>query len=97
MEEPIRNRTYFTLLDQHGKGHPAMEYVAATLDGQHVFQVMPLKRFVKLIGSGERLEPLGEGRYIDVRSGRTYSARVGDVATLPGQRDAPPEKDDRQA
>jgi hypothetical protein len=36
---------------------------------------MPLKRFVKLIGSGERLEALGNGRFVGASSGRTYSAQ----------------------
>lgn len=94
MKELTRNRTYFTLLDEDGMGHPAMEYVAATLDVQPDPEIMPLKRFVKLIGSGEHLEPLDNGRYIGSRSGRTYSTHLaalptrltGSDASLPGDK-----------
>ena len=77
MDDSNCQRTYFTVTDDSGKGHPAVEYLAATLDGGPVFQVMPLKRFVKLIGSGEHLEALGDGRFIGLRSRRTFSARFG--------------------
>ena len=56
---------------------PAMEYVAGTLEEQPVVQVIPMKRFVKLIGSGESLEALGDGRFIGSRTGRAFSARQG--------------------
>lgn len=69
-------RTYFTVTDEFGNGHPAMEYLAGSLDGQPVFQVIPLKRFVKLIGSGEVLERVGEGQFVGARSRRTYCIRL---------------------
>lgn len=72
MDQSDCRRTYFTVLDEDGVGHPAMEYLAATLDEQPVFQVLPLKRFVKLIGSGEHLEAAGDGRFVSSRSRRTY-------------------------
>ena len=75
MDEGTCQRTYFTVTDDDGNGHPAMEYLAASLDDAPVFEVMPLKRFVKLIGSGEHLKSLGDGRFIGSRSRRTFSAR----------------------
>lgn len=81
MEELTRNRTYFTLLDEDGIGHPAVEYVAATLDVQPAPEIMPLRRFVKLIGSGEHLEPLDNGRYIGSHSGRAYSTHLAALPT----------------
>ncbi|MEJ8840048.1 hypothetical protein [Ramlibacter sp. AN1133] len=74
MERSNRERTYFTVTDEAGQGHPAMEYLAGTLDEEPAFQVLPLKRFVKLIGSGEALESIGEGRFVGSRSRRKYSA-----------------------
>jgi len=76
VDELTCHRTYFTVTDEDGNGHPAVEYLAATLDGERVFQNMPLKRFVKLIGSGEHLESLGNGRFIGSYSRRTYSAQL---------------------
>lgn len=77
MEHLERERTYFTLVDESGKGHPAMEYVAGTLDEEPTFQIVPLKRFVKLIGSGEPLEAAGEGQFVGARSRRKFSAGQG--------------------
>jgi hypothetical protein len=77
VQEPDRQRIYFTLTDESGRGHPAMEYLAGTLEEEPVFQVIPMKRFVKLIGSGESLEALGDGRFIGSRTGRAFSARQG--------------------
>ena len=77
MEEPAGNRTYFALKDESGKAHPAMAYLAGTLDEEPVFQVVPLKRFVKLIGSGEHLEALEDGRFLGLRTGRIYSITQG--------------------
>lgn len=74
MDDSNCDRTYFTVTDADGKGHPAVEYLAATLDETPVFQILPLKRFIKLIGSGENLEPLGGGRFIGTHSRRTYCA-----------------------
>ena len=75
MDAITTQRTYFTVTDENGIDHPAVAYLAATLDGDHVFQVMPLKRFVKLIGSGEHLVSLGDGRFVGSYSRRTYSAQ----------------------
>ena len=72
MDEPKRDRSYFAVTDESGRRHPAMEYLAGTLDDQPVFQVMPLKRFVKLIGSGEPLESIGDGRFVGSRTRQTY-------------------------
>jgi hypothetical protein len=77
VDEGTCQRTYFTVTDDDGKGHPAVEYLAATVDEQALFEVTPLKRFVKLIGSGEHLKSLGDGRFIGSYSRRTYLARSG--------------------
>lgn len=77
MDESTYHRTYFTVTDDDGNGHPAVEYLAATLDDRTVFPIMAVKRFVKLIGSGEHLESLGDGRFIGSYSRRTYSAQMG--------------------
>ena len=77
MDATTSQRTYFTVTDEHGNGHPAVEYLAATLDGEPAFQGLPLKRFVKLIGTGEHLESLGDGRFVGARSRRTFLARRG--------------------
>jgi len=74
MEQSDQERTYFTVTDESGKGHPAMEYLAGTIGEEPSFQVLPLRRFVKLIGSGEPLESLGEGRFVGSRSRQKYSA-----------------------
>jgi hypothetical protein len=42
-----------------------------------VFEVVPLKRFVKLIGCGEHLEALEDGRFLGLRTGRIYSVAQG--------------------
>jgi hypothetical protein len=78
-------RSYFTVVDEEGIAHPAMEYVAATLDEQPVFHVLPLKRFVKLIATGENLAALGDGRFIGARSGRVFKggARRADPVLTP--------------
>jgi hypothetical protein len=83
VDERNRDRTYFLVTDESGKGYPAMEYLAATLDEQPVFQVMPLKRFVKLIGSGEPLESIGDGRFVGARTRQTYSCQKGHAAPRP--------------
>jgi hypothetical protein len=69
-----RPRTYFTVTDEFGATYPAMEYIAGTLDEHPVFHVVPLKKFVKLIGSGEHLEGLGDGDFVGLTSRRRYSA-----------------------
>lgn len=74
MDDFDRPRTYFTVTDEFGATYPAMEYIAGTLDEQPVFHVVPLKKFVKLIGSGEHLEGLGDGDFVGVTSRRRYSA-----------------------
>ena len=75
MDESDCRRNYFTVVDDEGVAHPAMEYLAATLDEQPVFHVLPLKRFVKLIATGENLAALGDGRFIGARSGRIFAER----------------------
>jgi len=75
VDEMTCHRTYFTVTDDEGNGHPAMEYLAVSSDSEPVFEVTPLKRFVKLIGSGEHLKSLGDGRFVGSYSRRTYCAK----------------------
>jgi hypothetical protein len=74
VDDPDRPRTYFTVVDENGTCHPAVSYLAATLNEEPVFQVMPLKRYIRLIGSGEHLEPVGDGRFVGASTRRTFSA-----------------------
>ena len=76
MDDSDCERMYFRVLDGEGNSHPAVEYLAATLDQEPVHEVLPLRRFVKLIGSGERLESLGGGQFVGFRSRRTYSVQL---------------------
>ena len=76
MDHLDQPRSYFTVIDESGTLHPAVDYLAGTLDEQPVFEIMALKRFVKLIGSGEHLSDIGDGRFIGLRSRRTYSFRA---------------------
>lgn len=57
MDIEVTHRTYFTLVDESGAASPAMEYWAVPPDGAAGM----LRKFVKLIGSGETLEALAIG------------------------------------
>ena len=59
MDQPTSQRTYFTVTDEGGHPHPAVEYLAATLDADAVVQDMPTRRFIRLIGAGEHLQAIG--------------------------------------
>ena len=73
MTDATESRRYFTVLDESGRPAPAMEYWAATPDqDEPVYEVVALRRFVKLIGSGERLEETTEGVFVGNRSRRTF-------------------------
>lgn len=73
MIDATQSRRYFTVLDESGRPAPAMEYWAATPDQDvPLYQVLPLRRYVKLIGSGEYLEETAEGVFVGSRSQRTF-------------------------
>jgi hypothetical protein len=66
-------RLYFSVLDASGKTLPAVEYWAGSPQGDHPpFQVVPLRRFVKLLGAGESLQEVGSGVFTGVSSGRRF-------------------------
>lgn len=66
-------RRYFSVRDPLGGLFPAVEYWAATLDEEHItFEVVPLRRHIKLLGSGERLEEVVDGTFVGARSRRTF-------------------------
>ncbi len=66
-------RRYFTVLDEAGRPAPAVEYWAASLDGaEPAYEALPLRRFVKLLGSGECLEKVEEGVFIASISRRAF-------------------------
>jgi hypothetical protein len=67
-------RIYFTVLDEKGRAVPAVEYWAAHMDeAQEVHEVLPLRRFVKLIGPDEPLKENGEGVFEGVTTGMTFT------------------------
>lgn len=72
-EVETQTRLYFTVLDAWGKAMPAVEYWAASSQDEHPpFQVVPLRRFVKLLGAGESLQEAGKGVFTGISSGRRY-------------------------
>lgn len=70
-------RTYFTVVDEAGQAAPAVEYWAAHFDeAVENHEVLPLRRFVKLLGSGESLLEVGQGIFETEGSGkRLYRLR----------------------
>lgn len=73
MATAMDTRRYFTVLDEDGRAAPAVEYWAAVVDeDQPVYQVLPLRRFIKLIGSGEQLEEAHEGVFVASFSRRIF-------------------------
>lgn len=68
-------RRYFTVLDEDGRAMPAVEYWAGYFEQeQPVHDVVPLRRFLKLLWSGEPLNEKGEGVFVGRHSGRRYFA-----------------------
>lgn len=95
MATATETRRYFTVLDEAGNAAPAVEYWSATVDEdvQPVYEVLPLRRFFKLLDSGERLEEAQPGVFISRSSGRTFfpmpagqdqEAAASPEGTLPG-------------
>lgn len=72
-EVESRTRLYFSVLDASGKAMPAVEYWAGSPHNeQPPFQVVPLRKFVKLLGAGESLREVGNGVFTGVNSGRRF-------------------------
>lgn len=73
MTDPHPERRYFTVIDEEGRVAPAVEYWAAMLtDDWHLYEGMTLRRFVKLIGSGEALKETDAGVFVGTETHRTY-------------------------
>ncbi|HSW20834.1 MAG TPA: hypothetical protein VLJ86_26670 [Ramlibacter sp.] len=73
-----QTRVYFSVLDPTGHRLPAVEYWAGTLDSETpVFQVAPLRRFIKLLGSGEPLRDAGDGLFTGAVTGRSFIRIAG--------------------
>lgn len=74
MHEPeTSSRKYFTVVDEHGRAMPAVEYWAGTFDTtQPQFEIVPLRRFIKLIGTGESLREDGDGVLRTAGSGQRF-------------------------
>lgn len=69
-------RVYFTVIDDAGRTAPAVEYWAEHFDeSAEGTEVLPLFRFVKLIGSGECLRASGNGTFVGEVCGRTFHQR----------------------
>ena len=67
-------RVYFTVLDPGGKAYPAVAYWAGALDDrQPVYQVVQLKRFIKLIGLDEPLAEVAEGVFEGAYTKQTFT------------------------
>ena len=77
-------RRYFIVYDSAGTCVPAVEYWAASLDEMRLaYHVVPLRRYVKLLGSGEYLEDRGGGVRVSTRSARAFTVSdVQDRASL---------------
>ena len=72
-EVETQTRLYFSVLDASGKAMPAVEYWAGSPHHeQPPFQVVPLRKFVKLLGAGESLQEVGDGVFTGVNSGRRF-------------------------
>ena len=67
-------RVYFTVLDEAGKAYPAVEYWAGLIDERApVYQVVPLRKFIKLIGPDEPLKETGRGVFQGATSGIVFT------------------------
>lgn len=79
MTRVAEDRRYFTVLDEDGRAMPAVEYWAGYFDqAQPVNDIVPLRRFIKLLWSGEPLGERGEGMFVGQHSGRRYFALSGE-------------------
>lgn len=65
---------YFTVVDAIGWPSPAMEYWAAVPDEEQptTNAPMPMRRFIRLIGSGEGLIETGKGVFLGRETQRSF-------------------------
>lgn len=78
MAQSSPDRRYFTVTDEGGREWPVVEYWAASVDDDAtVFQVVPLRRFVKVLGTGAYLQGGLDGAFIEVGSGRRFRLAQG--------------------
>jgi hypothetical protein len=72
-ETEAPSRIYFNVIDEAGHVHPAVEYWAATFDdGKVPFQIIPVSRFLRILGSNEALTQLDAARFKGCRTGRVF-------------------------
>lgn len=73
MTDETRPPRYFTVVDSIGWPSHAMEYWAATpSEGKAAPESSQLRRFIKLIGSGENLSETGDGMLKGIQSRQTF-------------------------
>lgn len=70
VEPPTRR--YFSVVDASGHELPAVEYWAGSPEEEPSYQVVPLRRFVKLLGIGESLREIRSGVFEGLSSGRRF-------------------------
>jgi hypothetical protein len=71
MSGTVANTRYFTMVDESGRAESVVEFWSGSVDyEQLVYQAVPLKRFIKVLGSGEYLKDEGSGVFVEGRTGR---------------------------
>lgn len=71
MTGTVANTRYFTMVDEAGRAEPVVEFWSGSIDyEQLVYQATPLKRFIKLLGTGEYLREEDAGVFVEAGTGR---------------------------
>jgi hypothetical protein len=71
MSGAVEGTRYFTVLDESGRAEPVVEFWAGGIDyEQLVYEVAPLRKFVKVLGTGEYLKEEDDGVFLESRTGR---------------------------
>jgi hypothetical protein len=72
-ETRSQSRQYFRVVDELGKELPAVEYWAGILGrAESSDQLVPLRKFVKLLGQCESLCDMGNGVFSGTCCGRRF-------------------------
>jgi len=88
-ETDAPSRIYFNVVDEEGHVHPAVEYWAATFDdGELPFGILPVARFVRLLGSNEALTQLDAAKFKGCRTGRVLVRADSDRQSVQSANDA---------